>query len=78
MKVTYIFVCTVLILRLFTTNLFAEKTLHAFPLKSAPQIDGKFDTEAWSGADSASGFIQMEPHPGEAATEATSAWFGFR
>ena len=77
MKVTYIFVCTILILRLFTTNLSAQKTLHAFPLKTAIKIDGKFDNEVWSGADSASAFIQMEPKPGEPASEATSAWFGY-
>ena len=77
MKVTYVFVCTILILRLFTTNLSAQKTLHAFPLKTAIKIDGKFDNEVWSGADSASAFIQMEPKPGEPASEATSAWFGY-
>ncbi len=77
MKVTYIFICTILILRLFTTNLYSQKILHAFPLKTTLQIDGKFDTEVWSGADSASAFIQMEPKPGEPTSEATSAWFGY-
>ena len=77
MKVTCILACTILIMRLFPTNLYAQKTLRAFPLKTDLQIDGKFDTEAWSGADSASAFIQMEPKPGEPASEETSAWFGY-
>jgi hypothetical protein len=77
MKVTYFFVCTSLILRLFTPDLSAQKILQAFAIKNAVLIDGKLDTEAWSGADSASAFIQMEPEPGEPATEPTSAWFGY-
>ncbi len=77
MKVTLIFIWTILFLRLFAPDLSAQKIIHAFPIKTAIQIDGKFDTEAWSGADSAYSFIQMEPKPGEPASEATSAWFGY-
>ncbi len=77
MKVIYLCVCTGFVLRLFTAELPAQKILRAFPLKTALQIDGKFDTEAWKGADSASSFIQMEPRPGDPATEPTSVWFGY-
>jgi len=77
MKMTYIIIWAIVILRIFAPDLYAQKTIHAFPLKTTLQIDGKFDTEAWSGADSASAFIQMEPKPGEPATDATSAWFGY-
>ena len=66
-----------LFLILFSPNLSAQKTLQAFPLKTTLKIDGVFEAEAWSGADSASAFIQMEPNPGEPATEPTSAWFGY-
>ena len=55
----------------------AQKSLKAFFLKSPPAIDGVFEKEKWSEADSAYGFIQMEPRPGEASTEKTTAWFGF-
>jgi hypothetical protein len=77
MKPTYIIILAIIILRLFTPDLYSQKTIHAFPLKTTLQIDGKFETEAWSGADSASAFIQMEPKPGEPATDETSAWFGY-
>lgn len=55
----------------------AQKTVKAFPLKSALIIDGVFEREKWVGADSATGFIQMEPQSGAASTEITVAWFGF-
>ncbi len=59
------------------SNLFAQKTLQAFTINSTLIIDGKFDTDAWTGADSAFAFIQMEPKPGDPASESTSAWFGY-
>ncbi len=77
MRVSACSLLTGLILGFSTTALYAQKSLPAFFLKSAPPVDGMFEREIWAGADSASSFIQMEPHPGEAETEATSAWFGF-
>jgi hypothetical protein len=77
MKVTCTLFCTSLILSLVTVELFAQKTIHASALMTAPNIDGIFETEVWYGADSAFDFIQMEPKPGESATESTSAWFGY-
>jgi hypothetical protein len=68
---------TCLILAFSTMVMYAQKSMPAFFLRSAPVVDGIFEREIWAGADSATGFIQMEPHPGEAATEGTSAWFGF-
>lgn len=62
---------------LFVPDLSAQKILPAFTIKTAPQIDGVFEPKIWTGADSASTFIQMEPKPGEAATEPTSVWFGY-
>ncbi|MBE0679173.1 MAG: hypothetical protein IH592_10465, partial [Bacteroidales bacterium] len=58
-------------------DLSGQKTLRAIPLSTSPVIDGRFDNVAWAGADSAYSFIQMEPKPGEPATEATSAWVGY-
>ena len=77
MKVTHFFICASLIVSLLIPDMSAQKTIRAFALKTALSIDGKFDTEAWSGADSVTSFIQMEPRPGEPATEPTSAWFGY-
>ncbi len=77
MKATFYLIFIDLFLLLFATDLAAQKALQAYALKKPLQIDGIFEAEAWSGADSASAFIQMEPKPGESATEPTSAWFGF-
>ena len=69
-------ICILLFL-VFTPELSAQKKLNAFNVKVVPQIDGIFEAEIWSGADSAISFIQMEPKPGDPATEPTSVWFGF-
>jgi hypothetical protein len=45
-------------------------------LESPLTIDGIFESEKWMNADSASNFVQMEPQPGEAASEKTVAYFG--
>ena len=42
-----------------------------------PEIDGIFEPEKWIGADSATQFVQMEPLPGEMASEKTICYFGF-
>jgi hypothetical protein len=76
MKVTR-FVCVILFFAFFISGVSAQKILKAFAIKTAPIIDGKFDHNVWAGSDSAFSFIQMEPRPGEPATEPTSAWFGY-
>jgi hypothetical protein len=43
------------------------------PAMDPPHLDGRLDDEAWAGAEVASGFVQIEPDPGEAATERTEA-----
>jgi hypothetical protein len=55
----------------------AQKSIRAFHLESPPFIDGVFEKTRWIDADSATGFIQMEPRSGESSTERTVAWFGF-
>lgn len=77
MKATFYFIYTILFLFLVAPDLSAQKTFQALQLKTALQIDGIFEKEVWSGADSATAFIQMEPKPGDPATEPTSAWFGY-
>ncbi len=77
MKVICLLSCTFLIMMLHASKLFPQKTLQAFTINSTLLIDGKFDTDIWTGADSAFGFIQMEPKPGDPATEPTTAWFGY-
>ena len=77
MKAAYYFIISCIFLILTAQGLYAQKTLTAFQVKTAPQIDGIFETRVWSGADSADAFIQMEPDPGRPATEPTTAWFGY-
>jgi hypothetical protein len=54
----------------------AQKSIQVFKLESPLTIDGIFEPEKWMNADSASNFIQMEPQPGEDASEKTVAYFG--
>ena len=77
MKAAFCFIYINLFLFLVAPDLYAQKTFQALQLKTAPQIDGIFEKEVWSEADSASAFIQMEPKPGDPASEPTSAWFGY-
>jgi len=71
--------CVLIILIVATTisNAQGQKTTRAQFLNNPPQIDGIFDDKIWAGADSAYRFVQMEPDPGELATEETVVWFGY-
>jgi hypothetical protein len=55
----------------------AQRSLAAFPLSEPLMVDGVHEPGLWAGADSATGFFQMAPRPGEAATEPSVAYFGF-
>jgi len=70
-KLSFIFLFSV---PYFNSN--AQKSLQVFQLKSPIIIDGVFEPEKWELADSATNFVQMEPHSGEAASERTVAYFG--
>ena len=61
----------------FLSELKAQKTLNAFRLEQPVTIDGVFETEIWVAADSATNFVQLEPNPGDGASEKTTAWFGY-
>lgn len=54
-----------------------QRTLTAFPLSSAPRIDGIHEEQLWAGADSAYGFVQMVPFPGEMSSQKSIAYIGF-
>ncbi len=56
---------------------YAQKTINAFHLDIPPVIDGIFEPEKWNGADSATQFVQMEPHSGEMSSENTICYLGF-
>jgi Domain of unknown function (DUF5916) len=58
-------------------QVFAQRTLRAFPMESAIAIDGVFEADRWTGADSATQFIQMDPVPGQAASCPTVVYMGF-
>ncbi len=58
-------------------SLAGQKTIEAGFLKTPPVMDGIISAGEWPVADSASGFIQMEPQKGMPATEATTAYIGY-
>ena len=45
---------------------------HAFST-AAVDVDGRLDEAAWAGAEVATGFVQLRPSPGDAASERTEA-----
>ncbi len=55
----------------------AQKSIRSFQLNEPIEIDGIFEPEKWSTADSAASFIQMEPQPGQPSSEKTIAYFGW-
>ena len=70
-----ILACTVIIMITFTTV--AQKNINAIFLESPITIDGVYESEVWNNKQVASGFFQMEPHPGEPATEKTEVNIGY-
>ncbi len=61
----------------FTLSSSAQKSIKVFKLATPLEIDGVFEPQKWANADSATNFVQMEPHPGEAASQKTVAYFGY-
>ncbi len=59
------------------TEVMAQRAIVAYPLESAIVIDGIHEPGKWSEADSASGFFQMAPLPGEASSQKTIAYIGY-
>ncbi|TFH22395.1 MAG: hypothetical protein E4H10_13835, partial [Bacteroidia bacterium] len=55
----------------------AQRSIRAFPLIAPITIDGIHEPELWVGADSATGFFQMAPRPGDEATAPTVAYIGY-
>ncbi|MCK5694502.1 MAG: carbohydrate binding family 9 domain-containing protein, partial [Bacteroidales bacterium] len=55
----------------------AQPSITAFPLESALVIDGVHEADLWIGADSAIGFTQMAPFPGQVSSQRSVAYIGF-
>ncbi|HEU4455554.1 MAG TPA: DUF5916 domain-containing protein, partial [Longimicrobium sp.] len=49
------------------------RRVEAARLGGKVEVDGRLDEAAWAAAQPAAAFVQLEPRPGEAATEATEA-----
>jgi hypothetical protein len=62
---------------IFTNQLAGQRSVEAFRLTTPIQIDGIHEPERWEGANSAVSFIQMEPQPGESASQQTVCFIGF-
>ncbi len=54
-----------------------QRSILAFQLLSPINIDGYHEPEKWVGADSATDFFQMEPTPGDAASQPTVTYIGY-
>ncbi len=54
-----------------------QRSIQAFQLLSPINIDGYHEPEKWVGADSATDFFQMEPTPGDAASQPTVTYIGY-
>jgi len=63
------------ILLFSSVSLNAQKVLHAIKTGTAVIIDGEIDSVLYALPDSASGFIQMEPEPGNPSIEKTVVFF---
>lgn len=54
-----------------------QRAISAFSLGSPITIDGVHEAELWAGADSAAGFYQMAPFPGEISSQKSVTYFGY-
>jgi hypothetical protein len=60
-----------------SAHLTGQRSIKAYRLASPINIDGIHEPERWEGADSAVSFIQMEPKPGEPASQLTVCYIGY-
>ena len=58
-------------------SLSGQRVINAFRLYRPITVDGIHEPGVWEGADSATGFTQMEPVPGDPSSEATVCYVGF-
>jgi hypothetical protein len=66
-----------ILLVFFGVNAAGQRSVSAFSLASPISIDGVHEPGLWAGADSASGFFQMAPFPGEASSQNSVVYFGY-
>ncbi len=58
-------------------TLFGQRNIGAYQVQKPIIVDGIHEPEVWEGADSAVTFYQMEPTPGELASEPTVCYIGY-
>ena len=72
------FTCLFIVFSFFLSfSVKAQKSVSASFLSVSPEIDGIFEPEIWEGISPATHFIQMEPYPGNAASEKTEVFSGY-
>src|SRR5512146_3208974 len=54
-----------------------DRVVEIRPVSGKIHVDGLLDEPAWQQSPSISGLTQVEPHPGEPATEATRIWLAY-
>jgi hypothetical protein len=62
---------------MFSTIAMGQRSLRAYRMENPIVVDGVHEPGRWVDADSAIGFTQMEPIPGEPSSENTVCYFGF-
>jgi len=67
----------ILFLILLPSRLLAQKEIKAIILSNGLKIDGEFEPSLWENVEPAMDFFQMEPHPGEPATEKSEVYIGY-
>ncbi|MCK4748327.1 MAG: carbohydrate binding family 9 domain-containing protein, partial [Bacteroidales bacterium] len=67
----------VVVFTLISASLAGQRSIMAHRLDRPIVIDGIHEPGVWAGADSAVGFIQMEPELGAHSTEPTACYIGF-
>ena len=68
---------TVIIGIVLPFQMVGQRSLRAFRMEAPITVDGIHEPDLWVGADSAIGFIQMEPSPGDPASEKTVCYMGY-
>jgi hypothetical protein len=70
-------ICFLFLLIFLCLKAMGQRSVSAHLLAAPITIDGVHEAALWTGADSAAGFIQMAPFPGEASSQLSVAYIGF-
>ncbi len=76
MKLTFLYFALVFLIQL-PAGLLAQKEIYPTFLSNGIKVDGEFEPSIWENSEPATEFFQMEPNPGEPATEKSEVYIGY-